>query len=70
MAQPMTIKYAVILGMDGLLDASIVRVRPDLAAPLMWEPDDADGVMGLEPPRLGSALENEIWSKLKGFPSG
>lgn len=69
MSRPMTIRHVVVAGVDGLLDATIVRVREDLAGELLFEPSPPAGVAGLEPPRLRSPLEDEIWRELEGFAS-
>ena len=63
---PRTFRYALVVGVDTVRDAQIVRTDPGL-----WSPVPAgqprQGVFGLPAPRLRTAIENVVWGELESF---
>jgi hypothetical protein len=63
---PRRFRYAMLVGLDNVHDARVVLTDSrQLAAQLGGHPPN--GVLGQPAPRLRSAAEDKVWSKLEGF---
>jgi hypothetical protein len=66
-AVPRTFRYAMVVGLEQIRDASILQSDPDAVPPIVaGEPPE--GVFGLSVPRLRTPAENVVWSELERFP--
>ena len=66
-AVPRRFRYALLIGLDDLIDARIVVTDPAKLRPIPGG-EAPPGVLGTPAPRLRSSTEDKIWSKLESFP--
>ncbi len=62
-----TFRYALVIGSTDLLGAHVVEVDATSRGLPVSGLGPIPGVFGLEPPRLRTTVENEIWSDLEGL---
>ena len=65
---PRRFRYLYVLGLEDLALAEVYPVRESQAVPLLASWRRPLGVWGLEPPRLMTPVEDEVWSELQGVP--
>ncbi len=66
--RPRRFRFAYVLGLDPVTVAEVYPVDPEQAAPLIDEPRGPPGLWDLEPPRLVTAVEHEVWRELQSLP--
>lgn len=70
-AQPRRFRYALVVGVEQPLAVKVHPLDPRLddkrVAGLLPDGEPEKGVFGVEPPRLRTPVEDEVWRKLQGF---
>ena len=65
-ALPRRFRYLYVLGLEELALAEVYPVEAQRAAPLLVPLTRPAGVWGLDPPRLMTPVEDEVWRQLQG----
>jgi hypothetical protein len=65
--RPRRFRYAYVLGLDQITGAEVYPVHADRAAALLAPRSPLAGLWGLEPPRLATPVEDEVWRELQGL---
>ncbi|MGH9465025.1 MAG: hypothetical protein ACRD0X_05225, partial [Thermoanaerobaculia bacterium] len=66
--RPRRFRAVYVLGLDEVSVAEVYPVDTAGAAVLLEAPPRPAGPWGLEPPRLVTAVEHEVWRELQGLP--
>jgi hypothetical protein len=66
--RPRRLRFARILGLDGLVSARIDPLPAAEAGAVPVAPTPPVGVLGLRPPPLRTPVEDEVWRKLERVP--
>lgn len=65
-ALPRRFRYVTLLGSGSVAAAELHRVHPDRVGGLLRRNPRPRGVLGLQPPHLMTAVEDEVWGQLEG----
>ncbi len=63
---PRAFRYALVVGLAAVSDAELILTHADRLTAIAAD-GPGEGVFGLSPPRLRSAIEDKVWRELEGF---